>query len=146
MVLGSNLTNTAAQLLGSCRLRLYQDCIFLKEPGFTQTNWWGLSIHQQCKQQPIFCPTLAASKCSQWQMYMLSGDQYAGTATAHCHPWTRAPLSLHGSLCGPSRCAPHVLPSDGIHVLCCSHAMNMSPVIGTGTFICLQTYAYTTCF
>ncbi len=29
----------AAQLLGEKRVRLYQDCVFLKEPGFTPTNW-----------------------------------------------------------------------------------------------------------
>lgn len=33
------LASVAAQLLGEERVRVYQDCIFLKEPGFTPTNW-----------------------------------------------------------------------------------------------------------
>ena len=39
LVLSSSLTGIAAQLLGTQKLRLYQDCLFLKEPGFTQTHW-----------------------------------------------------------------------------------------------------------
>lgn len=33
------LAGTAAQLLGAKRLRLYQDAVFLKQPGFAETNW-----------------------------------------------------------------------------------------------------------
>ncbi len=33
------LAGVAAQLLGAKRLRLYQDCVFCKEPGFSETNW-----------------------------------------------------------------------------------------------------------
>ena len=29
----------AAQLLGTKQLRLYQDCLFLKLPGHSHTNW-----------------------------------------------------------------------------------------------------------
>ena len=39
LVLHSSLASIAAQLLGTRKLRLYQDCVFLKEPGFSQTNW-----------------------------------------------------------------------------------------------------------
>jgi len=39
IVRGKVLAGTAAQLLGVPRVRLYQDCIFLKEPGYTETNW-----------------------------------------------------------------------------------------------------------
>lgn len=39
LALHSNLASIAAQLLGTQKLRLYQDCVFLKEPGFSQTNW-----------------------------------------------------------------------------------------------------------
>ena len=30
---------TAAQLLGVRRVRLYQSCVFIKEPGMGDTNW-----------------------------------------------------------------------------------------------------------
>lgn len=33
------LASVAAQLLGERRVRVYQDCVFVKEPGFTPTNW-----------------------------------------------------------------------------------------------------------
>lgn len=36
---GPRLAAAAAQLLGCRRVRLYQDAVFLKEPGFTETNW-----------------------------------------------------------------------------------------------------------
>ena len=40
LVLHSKLASIAAQLIGTRKLRLYQDCVFLKEPGFSQTNWY----------------------------------------------------------------------------------------------------------
>ena len=46
LALHSSLAGIAAQLLGTRKLRLYQDCVFLKEPGFSQTNWYvPLSCH-----------------------------------------------------------------------------------------------------
>ncbi|CAL8470739.1 g10281 [Coccomyxa elongata] len=39
LVTSQRLAAVAAQLLGEKRVRLYQDCVFLKEPGFTPTNW-----------------------------------------------------------------------------------------------------------
>ena len=39
LVMSKRLAAAAAQLLGVKRVRLYQDCVFLKEPGFTETNW-----------------------------------------------------------------------------------------------------------
>lgn len=33
------LTSAAASLLGTKKLRLYQDCLFLKWPGYSETNW-----------------------------------------------------------------------------------------------------------
>lgn len=38
-VFSQALTGVAAQLLGVKRLRLYQDCLFRKEPGYSETNW-----------------------------------------------------------------------------------------------------------
>ena len=37
--MSKRLAAAAAQLLGVKRVRLYQDCVFQKEPGFTETNW-----------------------------------------------------------------------------------------------------------
>ncbi|KAL6765750.1 hypothetical protein V8C86DRAFT_2448805 [Haematococcus lacustris] len=39
LVTSPQLAGAAAQLLGAPRLRLYQDCVFYKEPGFGMTNW-----------------------------------------------------------------------------------------------------------
>ena len=39
LVTSKRLASTALELLGLKRVRLYQDCVFLKEPGFTETNW-----------------------------------------------------------------------------------------------------------
>ena len=39
LAFSQRLAGTAAQLLGAKRLRLYQDCVFAKEPGFSATNW-----------------------------------------------------------------------------------------------------------
>jgi hypothetical protein len=39
LVAGPALAGVAAQLLGARRVRLYQDCVFAKEPGFAETNW-----------------------------------------------------------------------------------------------------------
>ena len=39
LVTSRRLASVAAQLLGEKRVRVYQDCIFVKEPGFTPTNW-----------------------------------------------------------------------------------------------------------
>lgn len=36
---GPALAGAAAALLGARRVRLFQDAVFLKEPGFEQTNW-----------------------------------------------------------------------------------------------------------
>ena len=53
LALHSSLASIAAQLLGTRKLRLYQDCVFLKEPGFSQTNWYvplscHLNLHLTC--------------------------------------------------------------------------------------------------
>ncbi|KAG2450445.1 hypothetical protein HYH02_004947 [Chlamydomonas schloesseri] len=39
VALGQELAAVAAQLLGVRRVRVYQDSLFLKEPGFAETNW-----------------------------------------------------------------------------------------------------------
>ena len=56
LVLHSSLASIAAQLLGTRKLRLYQDCVFLKEPGFSQTNWYV----------PLSCPPTLHLTCSSW--------------------------------------------------------------------------------
>ena len=48
LVLGSSLVSIAAQLLNSRNLRLYQDCVFLKHPGFSETHW-----HSDCPLSPL---------------------------------------------------------------------------------------------
>ncbi|KAF6256823.1 hypothetical protein COO60DRAFT_1640423 [Scenedesmus sp. NREL 46B-D3] len=50
LVRSQQLAATAAQLLGVKRLRLYQDCVFLKEPGFAETNW-----HSDLRMAPLDC-------------------------------------------------------------------------------------------
>jgi hypothetical protein len=35
----ARLGAVAAQLLGARRVRLYQSCVFIKEPGMGDTNW-----------------------------------------------------------------------------------------------------------
>lgn len=44
------LVAAAAQLLGVPRLRLYQDCVFLKLPGYAATNW-----HSDLRMAPLDC-------------------------------------------------------------------------------------------
>lgn len=39
LAFSKRLAGMAAQLLHVKRLRLYQDCVFVKQPGFTETNW-----------------------------------------------------------------------------------------------------------
>eukprot|EP00798_Chlamydomonas_sp_ICE-L_P003271 gene3271-13295_t len=39
MVMNLKLARTASQLLGVKKVRLFQDCVFLKEPGYAETNW-----------------------------------------------------------------------------------------------------------
>eukprot|EP00877_Chromochloris_zofingiensis_P011917 jgi/Chrzof1/697/Cz01g25070.t1 len=39
VVRSKRLAGVAAQLLGVNRVRLYQDCVFQKQPGFADTNW-----------------------------------------------------------------------------------------------------------
>ena len=48
LVLNSSLASIAAQLLNSRNLRLYQDCVFLKHPGFSETHW-----HSDCPLSPL---------------------------------------------------------------------------------------------
>lgn len=48
LVLDSSLVSMASQLLNSRKLRLYQDCIFLKHPGFSETHW-----HSDCPLSPL---------------------------------------------------------------------------------------------
>ena len=48
IVFDRRLTSTAAQLLGAKRLRLYQDCVFLKSPGHAETNW-----HSDLRMAPL---------------------------------------------------------------------------------------------
>eukprot|EP00882_Tetradesmus_deserticola_P014664 GHRQ01015602.1.p1 GENE.GHRQ01015602.1~~GHRQ01015602.1.p1 ORF type:complete len:266 (+),score=78.70 GHRQ01015602.1:189-986(+) len=50
LVRSQQLAATAAQLLGVKKLRLYQDCVFLKEPGFAETNW-----HSDLRMAPLDC-------------------------------------------------------------------------------------------
>ncbi len=47
-MLNSSLVSIAAQLLNSRKLRLYQDCVFLKHPGFSETHW-----HSDCPLSPL---------------------------------------------------------------------------------------------
>jgi hypothetical protein len=39
IALGKRLGGIAAQILDADKVRVYQDCVFLKEPGFSETNW-----------------------------------------------------------------------------------------------------------
>ncbi|GAQ88817.1 hypothetical protein KFL_004610120 [Klebsormidium nitens] len=39
LVTSPRLARVAADLLGASKVRLYQDCLFLKQPGFGATNW-----------------------------------------------------------------------------------------------------------
>jgi ectoine hydroxylase-related dioxygenase (phytanoyl-CoA dioxygenase family) len=39
LVTSRRLVSEAAALLGTSRLRLYQTCLFVKEPGMAETNW-----------------------------------------------------------------------------------------------------------
>ncbi|KAG2486954.1 hypothetical protein HYH03_014451 [Edaphochlamys debaryana] len=39
VALGAELAAVAAQLLNCKKVRVYQDALFMKEPGFSQTNW-----------------------------------------------------------------------------------------------------------
>ncbi|GFR47152.1 hypothetical protein Agub_g8843 [Astrephomene gubernaculifera] len=48
VALGPELAAVAAQLLGARRVRVYQDCLFLKEPGFAETNW-----HSDLRMAPL---------------------------------------------------------------------------------------------
>ncbi|EFJ47584.1 hypothetical protein VOLCADRAFT_91857 [Volvox carteri f. nagariensis] len=48
VALGPELATVAAQLLGARRVRVYQDCLFLKEPGFAETNW-----HSDLRMAPL---------------------------------------------------------------------------------------------
>ena len=48
LALDSSLVSIAAQLLNSRKLRLYQDCVFLKHPGFSETHW-----HSDCPLSPL---------------------------------------------------------------------------------------------
>ncbi|KAF8057287.1 hypothetical protein HT031_006095 [Scenedesmus sp. PABB004] len=42
------LAGAAAQLLGTKRVRLYQDAVFLKQPGYSETNW-----HSDLRMAPL---------------------------------------------------------------------------------------------
>eukprot|EP00775_Hariotina_reticulata_P001462 gene1462-1804_t len=48
LVRDRQLCATAAALLGAKKLRLYQDCVFLKQPGFAETNW-----HSDLRMAPL---------------------------------------------------------------------------------------------
>jgi len=48
LVRNPRLAATAAALLGAPRLRLYQDCAFVKRPGFGATNW-----HSDLRMAPL---------------------------------------------------------------------------------------------
>jgi len=48
LVYSEALTGPATQLLGVKRLRLFQDCIFYKEPGYAETNW-----HSDLRMTPL---------------------------------------------------------------------------------------------
>eukprot|EP00879_Flechtneria_rotunda_P030626 GHRR01033285.1.p1 GENE.GHRR01033285.1~~GHRR01033285.1.p1 ORF type:complete len:277 (+),score=84.27 GHRR01033285.1:143-973(+) len=48
LVWSKQLAAAAAQLLSVQRLRLYQDCVFLKEPGYAETNW-----HSDLRMTPL---------------------------------------------------------------------------------------------
>ncbi|GLC33176.1 hypothetical protein PLESTB_000362400 [Pleodorina starrii] len=48
VALGAELAAVASQLLGARRVRVYQDCVFLKEPGFAETNW-----HSDLRMAPL---------------------------------------------------------------------------------------------
>jgi hypothetical protein len=48
LVRDPRLAATAAALLGAPRLRLYQDCTFVKRPGFGATNW-----HSDLRMAPL---------------------------------------------------------------------------------------------
>ncbi len=48
LVRDPRLAATAAALLGAPRLRLYQDCAFVKRPGFGATNW-----HSDLRMAPL---------------------------------------------------------------------------------------------
>ena len=50
------LAATAAALLGAPRLRLYQDCVFVKQPGFGATNW-----HSDLRMAPLDTNALATA-------------------------------------------------------------------------------------
>ncbi|KXZ56249.1 hypothetical protein GPECTOR_1g217 [Gonium pectorale] len=48
VALSPELASVASQLLGVRRVRVYQDCLFLKEPGFAETNW-----HSDLRMAPL---------------------------------------------------------------------------------------------
>ncbi|GIL75969.1 hypothetical protein Vretimale_5627 [Volvox reticuliferus] len=48
VALGPELAAVASQLLAARRVRVYQDCLFLKEPGFAETNW-----HSDLRMAPL---------------------------------------------------------------------------------------------
>ena len=81
------LAATAAALLGAPRLRLYQDCVFVKQPGYGATNW-----HSDLRMAPLDTNALATA----WIPLRPIQARARGSALAPC--FSGLPDAAHAGL------------------------------------------------